>query len=79
MRRVAFTSEIRQGMRRNVTRRIGVSRPSLLDFFLWGDMKILIYETPVESEKKLLERVMAATDVGLAGIGHCVYQTEHGT
>ena len=31
-----------------------------LDFFLWGYMKSLVYETPVESEEDLLARIMAA-------------------
>ena len=37
-------------------------------------MKILIYETSVESEKDLLARVKAAADVVLQGIGVRVYQ-----
>ena len=45
-----------------------------LDYFLWDHTKILIYETPVESEEDLLARVMAAADVGLSGIGSRVYQ-----
>ncbi|KAJ4433472.1 hypothetical protein ANN_15775 [Periplaneta americana] len=28
-----------------------------LDYFLWGDMKRLIYETPLESEEDLLARL----------------------
>ena len=35
-----------------------------LDYYLWGHMKTLIYETPVESEEDLLARLMAAVDVG---------------
>ena len=37
-------------------------------------MKSLIYKTLVESEEDLLARVMAMVDVGLPGIGDCVYQ-----
>ena len=40
-----------------------------LDYFLWGHMKSLVYETPVDSEEDLLARVMAAANVGLPGIG----------
>ena len=32
-------------------------------------MKSLVYETPVDSEKNLLARVMAAADVGLQDTG----------
>lgn len=31
-----------------------------VDFFLWGHMKNLVYETPVETEEDLVARVMAA-------------------
>ena len=31
-----------------------------LDFFLLGNMKTLVYETPVESEMDLIARVVAA-------------------
>ena len=31
-----------------------------LDFFLWGEMKRLVYETPVPTEEDLLARVIAA-------------------
>ena len=31
----------------------------MLDYFLWGHVKSLIYETSVESEEDLLARVMA--------------------
>lgn len=31
-----------------------------LDFFLWGHMKTLVYDTPVESEMDLIGRVVAA-------------------
>ena len=34
-----------------------------LDYFLWGHMKSLVYETPVDSEEDLLARVMAAADM----------------
>ena len=40
-----------------------------LDYFLWGHMKSLVYETPVGSEEDLLAWVMTAADVGLQGIG----------
>ncbi|KAJ4448105.1 hypothetical protein ANN_10117 [Periplaneta americana] len=33
-----------------------------LDFFLWGHMKNLVYDTPVESEEDLLARVLAAAE-----------------
>ncbi|KAJ8870558.1 hypothetical protein PR048_029581 [Dryococelus australis] len=45
-----------------------------LDYFLWGHVKGVIYETPVESEEDLLVMIMAATDLGLPGIGDSVYQ-----
>ena len=45
-----------------------------LDYFLWGHMKGLVYETPVDSEEDLLAPVMAAADVGLQGIGDRVYE-----
>ncbi|KAJ8882818.1 hypothetical protein PR048_014632 [Dryococelus australis] len=45
-----------------------------LDYFLWGHMKDVIYETPVESEEDLLAQIMAAADLGLPGIGDRVYQ-----
>ncbi|KAJ8889279.1 hypothetical protein PR048_008777 [Dryococelus australis] len=35
-----------------------------LDYFLWGHMMGVIYETHVESEEDLLVRIMAAADVG---------------
>ena len=31
-----------------------------LDFFLWGHMKSLIYETPVNSREDLVARIVAA-------------------
>lgn len=31
-----------------------------LDFYLWGHMKSLVYETPVESEEDLVARILAA-------------------
>lgn len=31
-----------------------------LDFFLWGHMKSLVYETPVDSEEQLVARILAA-------------------
>ncbi|KAJ8886450.1 hypothetical protein PR048_012661 [Dryococelus australis] len=46
---------------------------TLLDYFLWGHMKDVIYKTPVKSED-LLARIMAAADIGLPGIGDCVCQ-----
>ena len=45
-----------------------------LDYFLWGHMKSLVYETPVDSEEDLLARGMTAADVGLQGIGDRVYR-----
>ncbi|KAJ8885964.1 hypothetical protein PR048_012170 [Dryococelus australis] len=47
---------------------------TLLDYLLWGHIKGVIYETPVESEEDLLARIMAAADLGLPGIGDRVYQ-----
>lgn len=34
-----------------------------LDFFFWGTMKDLVYETPVDSEEDLVARIVAAADV----------------
>ena len=45
-----------------------------LDYFLWGHMKSLDYETSVDSQEDLLARVMAATFVGLQDIGDRVYE-----
>ena len=47
---------------------------TLLDYFLWGHIKSLVYKTPVGSEENLMVRVMAAVDGGLQGIGDHVYQ-----
>ena len=33
-----------------------------LDFFLWGHIKSLVYETPVPGEETLLARILAASD-----------------
>ena len=44
-----------------------------LHYFLWGHMKSLIHETPVDSDD-LLARVTAAVDVGLQGTGDRVYE-----
>ena len=56
---------------------IPVRSPDLntLDYFPWGDMKSLVYETPVDSEEDLLTRVMVAADVGLHRIDDHVYET----
>ena len=43
-----------------------------LDYFLWGHIKSLVYETPVDSEEELLARVMAAMHVGLKGIKNTI-------
>ena len=40
----------------------------LLDYYLWGHMKPLIYETPLASKEDLLARVMAAADFGGPGL-----------
>lgn len=32
-----------------------------MDFFLWGHMKTLVYETPVESEEELIARIAVAS------------------
>jgi hypothetical protein len=50
---------------------------SALDFFLWGYVKSLVYETPVRGEEDLLARVMAAcTHVqGIPGIFHRVRES----
>ncbi|KAJ8895721.1 hypothetical protein PR048_001058 [Dryococelus australis] len=45
-----------------------------VDYFLWGHMKGLIYQTSVESEKELLAPIIAAADLGLPGIGGRVCQ-----
>ncbi|KAJ8868715.1 hypothetical protein PR048_030254 [Dryococelus australis] len=45
-----------------------------LEYFLWGHMKGLIYQTSVESEEELLAWVMAVADLGRPGIGDRVYQ-----
>ena len=45
-----------------------------LDFFLWGLMRSLVYETPVDSEEDLMAWVMTAADIRLQGIGDCVYK-----
>lgn len=34
-----------------------------LDYFLWGHMKSLVYETPVESEEDLVARISAAAEI----------------
>ncbi|KAJ4439478.1 hypothetical protein ANN_07602 [Periplaneta americana] len=34
-----------------------------LDFFLWGEMKQLVYETVVETEEDLVARITVAADV----------------
>ena len=44
------------------------------DYFLWGHMKSLTYETTVESQEDLLAQVMTAADVGLQGNGDRVSQ-----
>jgi hypothetical protein len=31
-----------------------------LDFFLWGHIKSLVYETPVETQEELIARILAA-------------------
>ena len=31
-----------------------------MDFFLWGHIKTLVYETPVETEIELIGRIVAA-------------------
>lgn len=36
---------------------------SPIDFFLWGYMKSLVYETPVESDMDLMARIVAASGV----------------
>jgi hypothetical protein len=33
-----------------------------LDFFIWGHLRCLVYETPVEQEDDLLPRIQAACD-----------------
>ncbi|KMQ84443.1 transposable element tc3 transposase [Lasius niger] len=34
-----------------------------LDFFLWGHLKSLVYDIPIESEEDLITRIMAACEV----------------
>lgn len=36
---------------------------SPLDFFVWGHMKSLIYDTPIETEEDLIARIMIAARV----------------
>ncbi|KAJ8883173.1 hypothetical protein PR048_015013 [Dryococelus australis] len=43
-----------------------------LDYFLWGHIKGVIYDTHVESEEDLLARIMAAADLELPGTSDCV-------
>ena len=45
-----------------------------VDYFLWGHIKNLVYETLVDSEEDLLVWVMAAADIGLQGLGDHVYE-----
>ena len=45
-----------------------------LNYFLWGHMKCLVYETPVDAEEYLLARAMVLADVGLQGIGDRVHE-----
>jgi hypothetical protein len=33
-----------------------------LDYFIWGHVKSLIYDTPVDNEFELLARILAAYD-----------------
>ena len=42
----------------------------LLDFFLWGEMKRLVYKTPVGTAEELVARVAAAAMIisGTPGI-----------
>ncbi|GBN74072.1 hypothetical protein AVEN_168703-1 [Araneus ventricosus] len=38
---------------------------SCLDFFLWGHLKSLVYESPIDSDEDLVARIsVAAGDVG---------------
>jgi hypothetical protein len=37
-----------------------ITRPHSLDFFLWGHIKSLVYETPVETQGELIARILAA-------------------
>ena len=34
-----------------------------LDFYLWGHVKSLVYETPVESKQDLIGRITAAVEI----------------
>jgi hypothetical protein len=47
-----------------------------LDFFLWGQMKSVVYETPVESVEDLIARITAAAEYiqTMPGIFHTVNQ-----
>ena len=45
-----------------------------LDYYLWGHMKSLIYETPVASKEDLLAQVMTAADVRGSKFSDRVYQ-----
>ena len=31
-----------------------------MDFFLWGEVKLLVFETPLDTEEKLVARVTEA-------------------
>lgn len=47
-----------------------------LDYFFWGRMKSMVYETPVETEEELLARVMVAAQEinGTPGVMERVYR-----
>jgi hypothetical protein len=46
--------------RRRRRRRIIIILTIIMDFFLWGHIKTLIYSSPVDSEKDLIDRIIEA-------------------
>nr|XP_042901341.1 uncharacterized protein LOC122269952 [Parasteatoda tepidariorum] len=51
---------------------------SSLDYFLWGHLKHLVYETPVDSDEDLVARISAAAGVReIPGIFERVRQSLH--
>ncbi|KAJ4431141.1 hypothetical protein ANN_19736 [Periplaneta americana] len=46
-----------------------ITGPNPLDFFLWGDMKRLVYETPIDTAEDLVARVVEAAHVIRDNVG----------
>ncbi|KAJ4443930.1 hypothetical protein ANN_05719 [Periplaneta americana] len=59
----SYPAFARIGLREN-PEKISTRSPDLtcLDFFLWGHMKQLVYETVVETEEDLVARITIAAD-----------------